>query len=212
MTRRQNMTTCTVARWWHMQKSHSHGDPRVGKGHLFRCMTFDTKFLLQVLGSYINPGGHIPKDFSITDGKDEEGSAHSTYTPPSEKWLLPEIVAELLSQSCLIPAISSYLRNDSVLDMARHVPLYRALLQLLRGERQREGGRTERERERRHVYSCRSLPHLLITEGERKRECYCVYELLTWLSLSSIAGENREVECVCVCTCACTYICEHLIH
>ena len=89
---------------------------------------------VQVLGSYINPGGHIPKDFFGED-KDQEGvtSSSSTYTPPSEKWLLPEVVSELLSRSCLIPAISSYLRNDSVLDMARHVPLYRALLQLLRG-------------------------------------------------------------------------------
>nr|KAG5700866.1 hypothetical protein BaRGS_012273 [Batillaria attramentaria] len=94
--------------------------------------------LLQVLGSYINPGGHIPKDFFA--GEDDEGGANSeapgtsaTYTPPSEKWLLPDVVSELLSQSCLIPAISSYLRNDSVLDMARHVPLYRSLLQLLRG-------------------------------------------------------------------------------
>ncbi|XP_070181060.1 dual E2 ubiquitin-conjugating enzyme/E3 ubiquitin-protein ligase BIRC6-like isoform X3 [Littorina saxatilis] len=90
--------------------------------------------LLQVLGSYINPGGHIPKDFFGEEEKDEDGvSTASPYTPPSEKWLLPEVVSDLLSQSCLIPAISSYLRNDSVLDMARHVPLYRALLQLLRG-------------------------------------------------------------------------------
>ncbi|KAL8592605.1 hypothetical protein ACOMHN_026535 [Nucella lapillus] len=88
--------------------------------------------LLQVLGSYINPGGYIPKDFSLED-KDHDKESGSSYTPPSEKWHLPEIVSDLLSQSCLIPAISSYLRNDSVLDMARHVPLYRALLQLLRG-------------------------------------------------------------------------------
>ncbi|KAK6180714.1 hypothetical protein SNE40_008714 [Patella caerulea] len=78
--------------------------------------------LLQVLGSYINPGGLLPKDFSLP-----------TFTPPTEKTLLPDVVPDLLSQSCLIPAISSYLRNDSVLDMARHVPLYRALLELLRG-------------------------------------------------------------------------------
>jgi len=90
----------------------------------------------QVLGSYINPGGHIPKDFFGEDKEQDGGVGSSTttaYTPPSEKWLLPEVVSELLSQSCLIPAMSSYLRNDSVLDMARHVPLYRALLQLLRG-------------------------------------------------------------------------------
>lgn len=78
--------------------------------------------LLQVLASYINPGGNIPENF----GSEE-------FESTSEKSLLPNIIPELLSQSCLIPAVSSYLRNDSVLDMARHVPLYRALLELLRG-------------------------------------------------------------------------------
>ncbi|KAI8505639.1 Baculoviral IAP repeat-containing protein 6 [Branchiostoma belcheri] len=43
--------------------------------------------LLQVLASYINPGGH--------------------------QTALPTIIPELLSHSCLIPALSSYLRNDS---------------------------------------------------------------------------------------------------
>lgn len=78
--------------------------------------------LLQVLASYINPGGNILENF----GSEE-------FESTSEKSLLPNIIPELLSQSCLIPAVSSYLRNDSVLDMARHVPLYRALLELLRG-------------------------------------------------------------------------------
>ena len=76
----------------------------------------------QVLASYINPGGNIPENF----GSDET-------EPTTEKSLLPSVIPELLSQSCLVPAVSSYLRNDSVLDMARHVPLYRALLELLRG-------------------------------------------------------------------------------
>ncbi|XP_069118544.1 baculoviral IAP repeat-containing protein 6-like isoform X2 [Argopecten irradians] len=78
--------------------------------------------LLQVLASYVNPGGEVPENFEDLD-----------YTAPSEKMLLPSSIAELLSQSCLVPAISSYLRNDSVLDMARHIPLYRSLLELLRG-------------------------------------------------------------------------------
>ncbi|KAL4237916.1 Baculoviral IAP repeat-containing protein 6 [Mactra antiquata] len=78
--------------------------------------------LLQVLASYINPGGNVPDDFDSVD-----------YEPSSERLLLPDIVPEMLTQSCLVPALSSYLRNDSVLDMARHVSLYRALLQLLRG-------------------------------------------------------------------------------
>ena len=77
---------------------------------------------LQVLASYINPGGDVPKDFES-----------ETCSFPAEKSLLPDVMYELLSQSCIVPAISSYLRNDSVLDMARHIPLYRALLELLRG-------------------------------------------------------------------------------
>ncbi|KAM3606446.1 uncharacterized protein V6R79_016382 [Siganus canaliculatus] len=79
--------------------------------------------LLQVLASYINPAGssssHSP------DGASADGRGHNSTA-------LPAVLQELLSQSCLIPAMSSYLRNDSVLDMARHVPLYRALLELLR--------------------------------------------------------------------------------
>uniref|UniRef100_A0AAV2JLI0 Dual E2 ubiquitin-conjugating enzyme/E3 ubiquitin-protein ligase BIRC6 n=1 Tax=Knipowitschia caucasica TaxID=637954 RepID=A0AAV2JLI0_KNICA len=71
--------------------------------------------LLQVLASYINPSG-----LSLSSDPDRPNTA------------LPSVLQELLSQSCLIPAMSSYLRNDSVLDMARHVPLYRALLELLR--------------------------------------------------------------------------------
>lgn len=47
--------------------------------------------------------------------------------------LLPAVFHSLLQQSCLIPALCSYLRNDSVLDITRHIPLYRAILQLLRG-------------------------------------------------------------------------------
>lgn len=39
---------------------------------------------------------------------------------------------ELFNSSCLVSASCSYLRNDSVLDMSRHVPLYKGLLRLLR--------------------------------------------------------------------------------
>ncbi|XP_064622207.1 baculoviral IAP repeat-containing protein 6-like isoform X2 [Lineus longissimus] len=84
--------------------------------------------LLQVLASYINPGGHIaPHHYSGDDDEQEyEGADHN------ENHCLPTILPDLLTQSCLVPAISSYLRNDSVLDMARHVPLYKSLLELLR--------------------------------------------------------------------------------
>ncbi|XP_019627384.1 PREDICTED: LOW QUALITY PROTEIN: baculoviral IAP repeat-containing protein 6-like [Branchiostoma belcheri] len=80
--------------------------------------------LLQVLASYINPGGHVPDEDGEEGGQVEMLSVQQT--------ALPTIIPELLSHSCLIPALSSYLRNDSVLDMARHVPLYRAVLELLR--------------------------------------------------------------------------------
>ncbi|XP_050487172.1 baculoviral IAP repeat-containing protein 6 isoform X2 [Bombus huntii] len=63
--------------------------------------------LLQVLASYIGSGGQTQRE-------------------------LPASFPDLLARSCLLPALSSYLRNDSVLDMARHIPLYRAVLQLLR--------------------------------------------------------------------------------
>ncbi|CAB0044915.1 unnamed protein product [Trichogramma brassicae] len=63
--------------------------------------------LLQVLASYIGSGEQPQRE-------------------------LPSAFTELLSRSCLLPALSSYLRNDSVLDMARHIPLYRAILHLLR--------------------------------------------------------------------------------
>ncbi|XP_035388618.1 baculoviral IAP repeat-containing protein 6 isoform X6 [Electrophorus electricus] len=77
--------------------------------------------LLQVLASYINPAGCV----GAVETPSVEGRGHNSAA-------LPSVLQELLSQSCLIPAMSSYLRNDSVLDMARHVPLYRALLELLR--------------------------------------------------------------------------------
>ncbi|KAF5297110.1 hypothetical protein FQA39_LY02690 [Lamprigera yunnana] len=68
--------------------------------------------LLQVLASYINPKGEAADE--LRDN------------------VLPPIFHQLLANSALLPALSSYLRNDSVLDMARHIPLYRAALQLLR--------------------------------------------------------------------------------
>ncbi|KAG1667328.1 Baculoviral IAP repeat-containing protein 6 [Nymphon striatum] len=78
--------------------------------------------LLLVLASYINPGGQVPANIKDSCNNDRSDSAS----------LMPSIFAELLTQSCLLPAMSSYLRNDSVLDMAKHVPLYQSLLKLLR--------------------------------------------------------------------------------
>lgn len=99
--------------------------------------------LLQVLASYINPrGSNLPGDLQNGESRGQNSNA------------LPSVLVELLSQSCLIPAMSSYLRNDSVLDMARHVPLYRALLELLRA-----------------IASCTSLvPLLLPLSGDNSEE------------------------------------------
>ncbi|KAK2527056.1 hypothetical protein Q9966_010515 [Columba livia] len=125
--------------------------------------------LLQVLASYINPAGSTSNGETQTshEGRGQNSSA------------LPSVLLELLSQSCLIPAMSSYLRNDSgscnlsfyalsqislydeisaiisiILDMARHVPLYRALLELLRA-----------------IASCTSMvPLLLPLSGESSEE------------------------------------------
>ncbi|XP_064504617.1 baculoviral IAP repeat-containing protein 6 isoform X7 [Pseudopipra pipra] len=100
--------------------------------------------LLQVLASYINPAGSTSNEETQTS---HEGRAQNSSA-------LPSVLLELLSQSCLIPAMSSYLRNDSVLDMARHVPLYRALLELLRA-----------------IASCTSMvPLLLPLSGESSEE------------------------------------------
>ncbi|XP_078260781.1 dual E2 ubiquitin-conjugating enzyme/E3 ubiquitin-protein ligase BIRC6 isoform X6 [Rhinoraja longicauda] len=99
--------------------------------------------LLQVLASYINHrGSNLPGDLHTDESRGQNSHA------------LPSVLVELLSQSCLIPAMSSYLRNDSVLDMARHVPLYRALLELLRA-----------------IASCTSLvPLLLPLSGDNSEE------------------------------------------
>ncbi|XP_048392897.1 baculoviral IAP repeat-containing protein 6 isoform X1 [Stegostoma tigrinum] len=99
--------------------------------------------LLQVLASYINPGGsNFSGEVQLGESRGHNNNA------------LPSVLVELLSQSCLIPAMSSYLRNDSVLDMARHVPLYRSLLELLRA-----------------IASCISLvPLLLPLSGDNSEE------------------------------------------
>lgn len=69
--------------------------------------------LLQVLASFINPQDDIP-------------SAEAASIE------LPRSFVELVEQSCLAPVLRSYLRNDSILDMTRHIPLYRAVMLLIR--------------------------------------------------------------------------------
>ncbi|XP_065205955.1 uncharacterized protein LOC135835562 [Planococcus citri] len=86
--------------------------------------------LLQILSSYINPDYKLQnRPYAILEetenfNQDQESSAN--------KPQLPTLFIELVESSCLLPVLASYLRNDSVLDMARHIPLYRAILALLR--------------------------------------------------------------------------------
>ncbi|CAH0383910.1 unnamed protein product [Bemisia tabaci] len=95
-----------------------------------KCEESHITVLIEVLSSFINP-----KSLSLASvhSADDEKSANSSDEPPER--LAPGLAPlfyQLLEQSCLLPALSSYLRNDSVLDMARHIPLYRAILCLLR--------------------------------------------------------------------------------
>jgi baculoviral IAP repeat-containing protein 6 len=60
------------------------------------------------LSSYINPGGTIPPNFFTEEDEDESESETGAEQPH-----LPVLFHDLLQQSCLLPAVSSYLRNDS---------------------------------------------------------------------------------------------------
>ncbi|CAH0756195.1 unnamed protein product [Diatraea saccharalis] len=92
--------------------------------------------LLQVLASYMNPGEKWPP---------EENSTEEDPPPPpisvspdgvdvidTEPHHLPLEFIDLVAGSSLVPAICSYLRNDSVLDMSRHIPLYVCVLRCAR--------------------------------------------------------------------------------
>lgn len=78
-----------------------------------KCEEEQVTVLLQILSSYLNPGDQ--RDSFVDLSGD-----------------LPPVFHELMQKSCLIPVLCSYLRNDSVLDITRHIPLYRAILLLLR--------------------------------------------------------------------------------
>nr|XP_039254574.1 baculoviral IAP repeat-containing protein 6-like [Styela clava] len=76
--------------------------------------------LLEVLANFVCPEPKV-------EGESSEGKQP---IPIEDKFATS--ITELLSASGLIPAIASYLRNDSVLDMAHHVPLYCSLLSVIR--------------------------------------------------------------------------------
>ena len=69
-------------------------------------------FCLNILASYLG-------ESTLADGDNTEIECI---------YKIPDSLHNLFSYSCLIPALESYLRNDSVLDMSRHVPLYTALM------------------------------------------------------------------------------------
>uniref|UniRef100_F1KPF7 Baculoviral IAP repeat-containing protein 6 n=1 Tax=Ascaris suum TaxID=6253 RepID=F1KPF7_ASCSU len=48
-----------------------------------------------------------------------------------DEWSLDASIVELLARSCLLPTICAYLRNDSVLDISRHVEVYEAVVYLV---------------------------------------------------------------------------------
>lgn len=70
--------------------------------------------ILQILASFINPQDDIPTETEAA------------------KLELPTEFINHLEQSCLDPVLRSFLRNDSILDMTRHIPLCRALMLLIR--------------------------------------------------------------------------------
>ena len=57
-----------------------------------------------MLASFVNPGSRVPEDFQSDDFCEEELALKSN---------LPVGFCDLLTNSCLVPAICSYLRNDS---------------------------------------------------------------------------------------------------
>jgi baculoviral IAP repeat-containing protein 6 len=61
-----------------------------------------------VIASFINPLGTMPAHFFSEDESSSEGESEIKERPP-----LPASFPSLLQQSCLLPALSSYLRNDS---------------------------------------------------------------------------------------------------
>lgn len=107
--------------------------------------------LLQVLASFINPQDDIPVD----NGTE-----------------LPAKFIELVEQSCLDPVLRSYLRNDSILDMTRHIPLYMALMLLTRA-----------------ISTSAQLVHMLMMKLDDSEET--IAELLGKIKMSAEDYANR---------------------
>ncbi|CAG4984494.1 unnamed protein product [Colias eurytheme] len=82
--------------------------------------------LLQVLASYMNPGEKWPPEEGSQEAQEIED------TEEGDTQHLPPEFIDLVANSSLVPAVCSYLRNDSVLDMSRHIPLYVCVLRVAR--------------------------------------------------------------------------------
>jgi baculoviral IAP repeat-containing protein 6 len=106
--------------------------------------------MLQILASYMNPQDDIPSD-AIP---------------------LPFLFINLLEQSCLVPVIRSYMRNDSMLDMTKHIPLYRSITLLIRA-----------------ISTCSQLVHLLMIKQDETDEP--IAELLVKIKNSTETYKNR---------------------
>ncbi len=91
--------------------------------------------ILHVLAAFIRPGPDVLDSADAGDGAAAAGASSGGFpgvSNPSGLGSNAGRVMQMLQDSCLVAAMASYLRNDSVLDMARHVALYRALLVVLR--------------------------------------------------------------------------------
>uniref|UniRef100_A0A914WXR9 Uncharacterized protein n=1 Tax=Plectus sambesii TaxID=2011161 RepID=A0A914WXR9_9BILA len=82
--------------------------------------------LLKVLASFIYPDSLSNKEASSTSTEDT--SENDTEQSEAK---LPPTFSTLLKRSCLVPTLSSYLRNDSVLDISRHVRVYESVMALV---------------------------------------------------------------------------------
>lgn len=91
--------------------------------------------LLQVLANFVFPCDFLTSMRSrfatiISDTTISDYDNPSSVDEPNVCGLDYNVI-QLLERSCLLPTIWSYLRNDSVLDISRHVEVYDAVVQLI---------------------------------------------------------------------------------
>ncbi|XP_065205683.1 baculoviral IAP repeat-containing protein 6-like [Planococcus citri] len=85
--------------------------------------------LLEVLAYFVNSDDKLrDKPSLILEEMDDLNQDFA----PADQLPLPAEFLNLVENSCLIAVLSSYLRNDSVLDIVGRIPLYQSILMLLR--------------------------------------------------------------------------------